>query len=101
MRKLALFVVVSTALGGCLTPSAYGQSKGLIGQTLSQAVDRYGPPDQPVTGGAHAYSWSRGRFAGACKLSVKVDPAERITRASVVAVGLRTCKSVLGEDRPR
>lgn len=101
MKRLAVVALVPLALGGCLTPSAYRQSHELVGRPLADAVARYGPPDQPVSGDRRAYSWSRGRFAAACELSVRTGPDERITRASVVALGFRTCKSVLAEDHAR
>jgi len=99
MRTLATVLVLSAALGGCLTPSAYNQSKELAGQPLSVAIDRYGPPDQPVTEAARSYSWSHGQFTGACRLSVAVDPAGRITNANVVAVGFETCRALLKDRR--
>jgi len=100
MKRLIVLLALAAGLGGCLTPSAYSQSRELIGQPLDQAVARYGAPDQPVTGGAGAYSWSRGRLAGACTLKVRTGADGRITNASVVAVGFRTCRGLL-EDSPR
>ena len=95
MKRLAAILALSGALGGCLTPSALNQSRELAGRRLSDAIARYGPPDQPVTEGAAAYSWSGGRNLGACKLTVRTGPDGRIARASVVAIGFSTCKSVL------
>lgn len=99
MRRLIAILGAAAALGGCLTPSAYHQAHGLVGRPIADAVARYGPPDQPLSEGARAYSWSGGRLTGICKLSVKTDAAGRIADASVVALGFDTCNHVLRADR--
>jgi hypothetical protein len=99
MHRLAATLVLAAALGGCLTPSAYRQSKALIGRPLGEAVARYGPPDQPLAERAATYSWSHGALAGACKLSVRTDAEGRITHANVVAVGFDSCERVLAHAR--
>ena len=99
MNKLAAILALSAALGGCMTVTAHRQAKELIGRPVSEAVARYGPPDQPVTEGARSYSWSGGRVSGVCRLAVKTDASGRITDSSVVGLGFDTCRSLLQRRR--
>lgn len=99
MNKLAAIVLMVVALGGCLTRSAMRQAHSLIGRPLGDAVALYGPPDEPVTDGAQSFVWSRGRLAGACRLSVKTDASGRIVKADIVALGFSTCNAVLMQRR--
>ena len=101
MKKIAVIVALSAGLGGCLTIPSLQQSKSLIGKPVSEAVARYGPPDQAVTDGAASYKWSAGRRLGACTLSVKTDNTGTITNASVIAIGFNTCEGVLQQQPPR
>ncbi|RAK52404.1 hypothetical protein [Phenylobacterium deserti] len=99
MKKVALVLALASMLGGCMTVSAFRQAKDLTGRPLSDAVERYGPPDQPVREGVRSYSWSHGRLSGACKLAVDVDASGQITNASVIGVGFDTCKTLLKSRR--
>lgn len=101
MKRLALILALASTLGGCITVSAFRQAKDLSGKPLSYAVNRYGPPDQPVREGAGSYTWKHGRATGACTLTVNVDPAGIITSASVIAVGFDTCKTLLKKRAER
>ena len=99
MKNVALVLALASMLGGCMTVSAFRQARDLTGRPLSDAVARYGPPDQPVGGGARSYSWSHGRLSGACKLAIDVDASGTITNASVIGVGFDTCKTLLKSRR--
>jgi hypothetical protein len=100
MSSRAAVTILSLALlGGCTTPSAFRQTNGLIGAPLAAAESRYGPPDQPVNGGAGDYTWSGGRLTGACRLRVRTDSTGTIVKASVVGIGFDTCKTILKRGR--
>jgi hypothetical protein len=99
MKTLVTTGLLALTLSGCALPSAYRQTHGLIGLPLSEATARYGPPDQPVTGGAGAYSWGQGRLTGACRLAVRTDASGRIAKASVIGIGFDTCKTILKPRR--
>lgn len=87
--------LLALALSACTAVSAYRTTSSLRGQPFSDALARFGEPDETrVEGNGHVYVWRRHQGATSCELTIQADASGAITSQSLLG-DISACERLL------